>query len=128
MGMNNIGSPASIGNSESRLRISDDYLNNQTDLIDLVKRTPAAAFVNTVEFPCLAPNGHFNPRYISIDGDNGGAQGALDITATEATVNMRLQGEAEQLPQTIASHVLHGMKVRAIDPTNTTARGICIHQ
>lgn len=123
--------PGITAGSAARLRIDDDYLhtnrNDQSVVIDVWKRTPAAAFSAGTTAPRTG-QGRFDTRGISVDGDEGQGAGTPDWTAAYGFIRGQENDDPEAMQQKFNSGIVHPCRFRYIYPYGTTARGINIHQ
>lgn len=111
--------------ASARVVISDDWMATNKDnpdaYIDCKKRlsSPTGAVVDD-RFPVDDLAGRFNPRALSIDGDDS------SDSATSAWLNCIYEDERVAHRERYICAITHPEQVKVIYPYNSTARGITI--
>ena len=123
---------AMTARAETELRISDTYLDAHTGndgvVIDVIERTPVAAFVTSaLTLPANGANGRFDMKAISIN--DATVSRVNDPTAAYAHINRCVKNQelGDQNVQRLTCGNLHPISIRYIYPYLTTARGISIY-
>lgn len=114
--------------AEQTLYISDKWLdehgNNPNSAIDIIERTPAAAFETTINIPTTGGRGRFEPRGVSINACL--SEGKADDTLTFAYIKRCLKNDPKPVRLKYTTGTIHSDRPIKIYAEGTTARGIAI--
>lgn len=118
---------------EGELAIDDDYMEanfaNPDAVIDVVKRTPIAAFLPASQtVPLQGANHSFMTRGVSVDYARD-TSGSIDTDATHGTLNRCLHNEqaGQNVLRRYQCAITHQHGIRFIYPYLSTARGISLY-